>query len=89
MQEIYTTSIVVQAAPDHFNLVCEQLRVLAGTEFGHREASRGKIIVLLEAETPKHIERWIQQARDLKGVLSVTMVYQHAENLTAMNEVIS
>lgn len=88
-EEIFTTSIILQALPDHFNQICHDLRQLPETHFGHLERETGKIIVLLETDSMQAIQDWISRAHALKGILNVTMVYQHAETKSSLNEVIS
>lgn len=87
--EIFTTSVIVQTLPEHFSEVCYSLGTLPDTHFGFLERASGKIIVLLEVESMQRIQQWIDSAREFHGVLSVTMVYQHAEQESSLDEVIA
>lgn len=87
--EIFTTSIVIQALPENFSQVCHDLKTLPDTHFGYLERQSGKIIVLLESDSMRTIQDWLSAARDIKGVLSVAMVYQHAEQASSLSEVIA
>lgn len=88
-EEVFTTSIIVQARPDDFPSVQASLESLPYTQVAHQEVSAGKFIILLEVESLRQIESWINEARHIDGVLSVTMVYQHVGNKSSLNEVIA
>lgn len=88
-REVFTSSIVVQALPEHFSQVCYDLGNLADTHFAYLERKTGKVIVLLETYSIQAIHEWIENARDIEGVLSVAMVYQHVEPESSLNEVIA
>lgn len=87
--EIYTTSIFIQALPASFSPVCYALRQLPDTHFAYLERKTGKLIVLLEADSMHVIHDWINKAKNIEGVLSVAMVYQHVEQEASMNEVLA
>ncbi len=87
--EIFISSLVVQTKPENFDSVCCALRGIPDTHFGCVERTVGKVIVLLETDTSKRIQNWISRAQNVAGVLSVSMIYQHAEPASDLHEVVA
>lgn len=88
-EEIFTSSLIIQAKPEVFSQICIELGKLPNTHFAHLERKLGKIIIILEADSMRSINDWIDEAKNISGVMSVSMVYQHAEQPSSLNEVIA
>ena len=86
MPEIHITSAVAFARP-------ERVAALAGeiAREGHAEVPRtnpatGRIVLLIERSSTAEVLDAIDAIRALPGVLAVHLVYQHAEEASALEE---
>lgn len=82
--ETHIAGLLVQVRPGSEPAVAACLAALPRTEVS--AAAGGKLVAVCEGDNSGEILDLIAQVRDLPGVLNVTLVYQHAENATAMDE---
>ncbi|RCK30463.1 MULTISPECIES: chaperone NapD [Thalassospira] len=73
------SSMIVQARPEHLDVIATQLEAFPGIEITARDVS-GKIIVVLEAKNDRQLADTMKEIGDLSGVLGVNLVYHHNEN---------
>jgi len=88
MNEIYIASCVVRMRPTHMATVAAMIARLPGSTVmaSHPE---GRLVVVLEATFSNEITALIDAMRQLSGVLSVALTYQHTEKAEAMKECIA
>src|SRR5690554_3108463 len=86
-ETVHISSLVVQIQPRNIDALKVQC-----LEYTSREASieiaatdpAGKVVVLLETLSRRHIVDFIDWLQLRKGVLSVSMVYHHAESIAEL-----
>jgi nitrate reductase NapAB chaperone NapD len=81
--EIHICSLVVYAR--QAELVAKKLRALPGLEI-RGEDDRGKLIVVLEADSEMGLLEQIQEIQNLDEVLAANLVYHHCERAEALEE---
>jgi len=69
---------IVQLQPDAGTAIRQQLAELDGVEI-HNEDEQSRLVITMEAVTSKAALKLTEHIQNLKGVLSVTPVYQHNE----------
>jgi nitrate reductase NapD len=74
---LHIASAVVKARPAEQDAVLARIAALAGTEI--MAADRGRIIVVIEAAHHRDIADTLDRLAMLDGVLSATLVFEHAE----------
>ena len=84
-QEVHISSMVVHVKPDHLQTVKNEIEQLPGTEI-HGEADSGKIVVVLETQSPGYITDIIEKINNFEYVLSTAMVYHQIEYLDSLPE---
>ncbi len=89
MREVHITSLIVQVHPATVAEVAEQLNAQPEMEVAHVEAATGKIIAVIEADSLRNIEQYINCINEINGVVFTTMVYQHSESDSALDEVLA
>lgn len=77
----HISSLVVRALPRHLKAVIETIDALPGAEV-HRYDPVGKIVVVLETDTQSQIAERLRAMEALPGVLNVSLIYHHADELT-------
>jgi len=85
MEEIHIASCVVRVRADQLTETAIVVEQLPRCEVFASHAD-GKLVVVLEADDAQTITSLMDSLRDLPGVLSVALVYQHAEAAVAMRE---
>ncbi|MBU4681306.1 chaperone NapD [Cedecea davisae] len=75
----HVCGLVVQARPEHIAAVRSALNQLAGSEVAGDDAGTGKLAVVMEAADSKTLLEQIELARNISGVLAVSLVY-HQQN---------
>ena len=85
--EWHIASLVVHAAPHRAGAAAAAIGVLPGACV-HASAPSGKLVVTLEAGSAAQVLENVERIRGMAGVLSASLVYQHADTLQAMNEVL-
>lgn len=87
MEEIHIVSCVVRLRPQDMAAVAATIEQSSCCEiFAHHPD--GKLVVVLEMANSAEIMERIDAIRELPGVLSVELIYQHAEAATTMQEVL-
>lgn len=88
-QEVFITSLIVQVQPQTVFAVAKTLGEHEEVEVAHVEEATGKIITIVETSSLSAIQRHIDRINNIGGVLSTTMVYQHCESRSALDEVLA
>ena len=83
--EIHIAGVLIHARPQHADDVCTAVSLLPQAEISHRMAD-GRIVAVLEARSARGVVQQLDGIRALPGVLSVALVYQHAEAEDDMNK---
>ena len=86
LQELHISSLILQFTPRHSHAIQEQLQTVPEIDVSHIEDKIGKIIVTMETNTHKKINHIIDNLQQFDGMLSVSMVYHHAEDADSLNE---
>lgn len=84
--ELHIVGLLVHARPGH----CEQVAAAVNRlpQAAIRAAGgAGKLVVVAECASAAETLELIAHLRELPGVANVALVYQHAESLRAMDEV--
>lgn len=84
---LHITSLVVHSTPARAERVAEAVAALPGAEV-HAISPQGKLVVTLEATSSDEMLSHVQQIQRTDGVLSAAIVYECADTLEAMNELI-
>jgi nitrate reductase NapD len=77
----HISSLIVRVLPQRLKAVTEFIAALPGAEV-HSHDPIGKIVVLLETETQGQIAERLRAMEALPGVLNVSLIYHHADELT-------
>jgi len=77
------SGVIVYAAPKQSDLVETSLNAIDGVEV--HAAENGKLVVTVEHENINALADQVMQFQDMKGVMSVAMVYQHNEDLETLS----
>jgi periplasmic nitrate reductase NapD len=77
----HISSLIVRALPQRLQAVTEAIGALPGAEV-HRHDGVGKIVVVLETETQGEIAERLRAMEALPGVLNVSLIYHHTDELT-------
>jgi periplasmic nitrate reductase NapD len=85
--ELHIASLVVHTTPRRAPAVAEQVARLPDAQV-HAISPAGKLVVTLEAATADAMLAVIGQVQRCPGVLSATTVYQCADSLSAMNQLL-
>jgi nitrate reductase NapD len=85
--ELHITSLVVHSTPKRAKGVADAIANLPGARV-HAVSPAGKLVVTLEASTSGEILSQVNGIQRTDGVLSAALVYQCADSLEAMNEVL-
>ncbi len=87
IEELHITSLVVHSTPKRVERVAEMIAAIPGAQV-HATSPNGKLVVTLEASTADEILSKVASIQHADGVLSAALVYQCADTLESMNEVI-
>lgn len=85
--QLHITSLVVHSTPARAERVAGFVATLPGAEV-HAISPQGKLVVTLEAGNSDEMLSLVQQIQRTDGVLSAAIVYECADTLEAMNELI-
>ena len=86
--EWHIAGVVVHVRPERLPAVRAAIDAMSGAEV-HAQSDAGKLVVTLEGPSSRAISAHLMFLHQLDGVLSATLVYQHAEDGASMGEVIS
>ncbi len=70
---------VVTVVPEESKAASAAISAMDGAEV-HGEDDRGNLVVVLESETSEAMDQMVKEIRKLDQVLSVGLVYFHAED---------
>lgn len=70
--------VLVHAKPDYCDRVKAHLLCQPGFEV-HAVTEEGKMVVTVEGDQSRSVADRIMQMQDIKGVLSVSLIYHHHE----------
>ena len=88
MADLYIASCVARVQPQHLLSTRQQINALHGCKVEGDDGS-SKLIVVMEGHSTGSLLDSMDRIRYTEHVLSVDMVYQHAEDDTVMNELIN
>ena len=83
--EVHVAGLVVHAYPEAVARIERAVRAIAGAEV-HATSRDGKLVVTLEASDQATIADTLVRLQTLDGVLAASLVYQHSESASAMND---
>jgi nitrate reductase NapD len=86
--EWHIAGVVVHVQPGRLDALQEVIAQMSGAEV-HATSPAGKMVVTLEAPSPKAIAAQLELLHQMDGVLSAALVYQHGEEAAAMHEEIA
>jgi nitrate reductase NapD len=86
-QELHIAGLVVHAMPQRLAAVRSAVSALPGAHV-HGDSPLGKLVVTLEAHGADPLLACLRDIQAMHGVVSASLVYQCADSLDAMNEVL-
>lgn len=86
--EVHIAGVLVHARPLNLMQVCRAIDTLDGAEV-FQSSAEGKIVVVIEAPSGKQVMDIVDAIRPLAGVLNVSLVYQHAEPASSMQQALN
>ena len=86
-QELHIAGLVVHTMPLRLAAVRDAVSALPGACV-HGESPQGKLVVTLEADGADPLLATLRRIQAMQGVVSASLVYQCADSLDAMNEVL-
>jgi nitrate reductase NapD len=86
--QIHIASCVVQVRPEHMQAARPLIESVIGGPIDASDSNR-KLVVVLEGPTTSALLEKMEKIRAIHGVLNIEMVYQHAEDESAMKEFVS
>ena len=75
----HVCGLVVQAHPHNVLAVSHALSELPGSEVALTDGSQGKLVVVMEAARSDELLNQIESARNIAGVLAVSLVYHQQD----------
>ena len=87
LEELHIASMVVHSTPARVQRVSEAIATIPGARV-HGTSPAGKLVVTLEASTADEMTSKVTCIQRTDGVLAAALVYQCADSLDAMNEVL-
>lgn len=83
--ELHIAGIVVFCQPAAVESIRSSIKVIPSAEI-HAASADGKLVVTLETESTRRTLDYMDAIRALPGVVNVSLVYQHAEPLSALEQ---
>lgn len=81
---VHISSLIVQLQPECIEEVSRHCQAHPGVEV-HATDPRGKMVLILETGGQREIVDFIEGLQRAPGVLSVSLVYHHAESATELD----
>ncbi|AYN29385.1 MULTISPECIES: chaperone NapD [Buttiauxella] len=75
----HVAGLVVQAQPHNILAVGAAINELPGSEVAASDAEHGKLVVVMEAARSDVLLNQIESARNIAGVLAVSLVYHQQD----------
>lgn len=82
-EKVHISSLIVQIMPQNIDALKAQCLAYERVEIPAVDPA-GKLIVLIEAPSQRHIVDFIDWLQQREGVLSVSMVYHHTESIAEL-----
>jgi nitrate reductase NapD len=83
--ELHVAGVLVQIVPACLESVGRTIATLPGADV-HARSPDGKLVVTLETQDPAGIMAHLSHIREIRGVLSALLVYEHSEPLDSIDE---
>ncbi len=84
-QEVHIAGVIVCCQQAQIEATKTRIGLLPGAQL-HAQSPEGKLVLTLETDSIKRTLDCIDAIRALPGVMDVSLVYQHAESLAAMEQ---
>ncbi|WP_164932044.1 chaperone NapD [Janthinobacterium sp. 17J80-10] len=84
-REIHIAGIIAYCDARQVDAIKARISLLPGAEC-HAQSAEGKLVITLETESTRRTVDCMDAIRALPGVYDVSLVYQHAEPATAMEQ---
>jgi nitrate reductase NapD len=72
--------VLVQVRPEQRGVMKQQLLAVPGLEI-HADSPEGKLVITVESDDYQQAADTLTQIQTMKGVLSASLIYHHAEEL--------
>lgn len=82
--ELHISSLVVQHRPEAFARLASTIQASQGMEIALRDG--GRCVVLCETDDQRHLMDCIDALHTVPGVLTVSLIYHHAEPRAGLDE---
>lgn len=86
LDETHISSFIINTNPPHLQAVCSSLTRINTIEIACLDSDSGKIVIVIEACSLNSVNRCIEQIKFWQGVMSVTLIYHHAEHSQRLEE---
>jgi periplasmic nitrate reductase NapD len=87
--ELHIASCVTRVRSDAIEAAIVSIETVIGCAISARDRnSNGKVIVVIEGGSTGALLDQMEKIRNIPGVLSIEMVYQHAEEISLMEELL-
>jgi nitrate reductase NapD len=83
--ELHVAGVLVHARPDALAGLERAVQSIEGAEV-YQASPEGRVVVILEGPDTRTLLDAMDHLRALPGVVNVSLAYQHAEPLAAMQE---
>lgn len=83
--DVHIAGVLVHSRPLNLMQVCRAIGSLDGAEV-FQSSAEGKIVVVIEASSSRQVVDVVDAIRTFAGVLNVSLVYQHAEPASSMQQ---
>ncbi len=77
--EWHVSGLMVQARPETFSALIPALLAIPETEIPVQDQQQGKLVVVMQAARSQALLEKIESARNLEGVLAVSLVYHQQD----------
>lgn len=77
--EWHVGGLMIQARPEKFPRLIPALLAIPETEISAQDQQQGKLAVVMQAARSQELLEKIESARDLEGVLAVSLVYHQQD----------
>ncbi|WP_127959968.1 chaperone NapD [Serratia microhaemolytica] len=77
--EWHVSGLMVQARPEMFPTLIPALLTIPETEIPAQDQQQGKLVVVMQAASSQQLLENIESARNLDGVLAVSLVYHQQD----------
>ena len=87
-QTIHIASFIVSVMPQHLITARSALLAIPGVEIA-QEDGRGKLIIVIEANSDAGVSEFINQAHQIPGIADVSFVYHESDTEEALAKELS